>query len=168
MIQGKWFPPGNTIEDALRVREMVFVEEQGFSRALERDDKDDISWHVVLYQAGDPVATARIYYEDGAYHIGRICVLARCRGQGLGDLLMRLLLDKARRHFAPVVVLGAQLQAAPFYAKYGFRQDGEPYEEEGVPHIPMSLPGDQIDLSGTCEKQECGDCPMGEECKERQ
>lgn len=161
MIQGKWIPPGQPIDEALRLREAVFVEEQGFSAALERDDKDALSWHVVLYLEDVPAATGRIYYAEGAYWLGRLCVIKSARGQGLGDLLMRMLLDKAKRHFAPRVCLGAQVQAMPFYAKYGFAPCGRPYEEEGVPHQTMCLRGEDIDLGGTCDGdcETCGQCP---------
>lgn len=162
MIQGKWIPPGKPFEEALRLREEVFVEEQGFSRALERDALDDWSWHVILYQEDRPAATGRIYYQDGAYWLGRICVRKAARGLGLGDLLMRMLLFKAREHHAPVVRLGAQESAAGFYAKYGFAPYGEPYDEEGVPHIHMELAGSAIDLSGTCARagaEGCAGCP---------
>ena len=165
MVQGKWISPGQSFEEALRLREAVFVQEQGFSQALEQDDKDALSWHVLLYLDGDPAATGRIYYEDGAYWLGRICVKKDARGHGLGDLLMRMLLDKAKRHCAPRVCLGAQARVASFYAKYGFAPCGEPYDEEGVPHQTMCIRGEDIRLSHACGG-ECQDCEAASACQD--
>lgn len=159
MIQGKWIPPGQPFPEALALRKAVFVDEQGFSPHLERDDKDDLSWHAVLYLDGIPAATGRIYYFEDAFWVGRICVIPQARAQGLGDLLMRMLLDKAQRHFAPEVRIGAQLPVVPFYARYGFVPTGSVYEEEGVPHQLMRLPGDAIDLRGSCSR-DCADCEL--------
>lgn len=159
MVQGKWIPPGQPFEEALRLREEVFVQEQGFSAALEQDDKDAMSWHVLLFLDGVASATGRIYYAEGAYWLGRICVIKSARGQGLGDLVMRMLLDKAKRHYAPKVCLGAQVQVIPFYAKYGFTPCGEPYEEEGTPHQTMCIRGEAIDLTGSCGGN-CDDCTL--------
>jgi ElaA protein len=162
MVQGKWIAPGQPFDAALRLREAVFVQEQGFSKELERDAKDDISWHVLLYLDGVPAATGRIYYEDGAYWMGRICVQKDARGHGLGDLLMRMLLDKAKRHFAPRVCLGAQVRVAPFYARYGFAPCGKPYDEEGVPHQTMCIRGEDIRLEHACG----GDCAEASACQD--
>ena len=35
------------------------------------------------------------------------------------------------------VVLHAQLSAAPFYARAGFSERGEVFEEAGIPHVEM-------------------------------
>jgi len=125
------------MEDALRVRRAVFVEEQGFPADTEPDALDALSRHVVLYEDDVPVAAGRIYWAEGGFHLGRICVLRDRRGRGIGDLLMRMLIAKGLEHAASSLTLGAQLRAAAFYARYGFQVEGEPYDEDGVPHCRM-------------------------------
>jgi len=34
-------------------------------------------------------------------------------------------------------VLDAQVQAQSFYARFGFAPVGEPFDEDGIPHITM-------------------------------
>ncbi len=161
MIRGKLLRPGSDISQALHVRDAVFVREQGYSAALEHDEIDRISWHALVYDqadasgepVGDACGTGRIWWQDGEFHLGRIAVLREKRGQGLGDLLMRMLLFKAREHGARSVALSAQLQAVPFYARYGFVPFGEQILDEGVPHQRMRVMGDQINLEGTCCKR---------------
>lgn len=150
MVTGTWLEPTQDLAPVMAVRMAVFVKEQGFSAENERDALDEISKHVLIRVHEAPAATGRLYWQDGAFHIGRICVLGRYRGQGLGDLLMRMMLFKARAHGARRVVLGAQVSAMAFYARFGFEPFGLPYDEEGVPHQMMQVAGAKISLGGNC------------------
>ena len=152
MIAGRWFQPGQEIDDALRVRRAVFVEEQGFPADTEPDAFDPLSWQVVLYGDDVPMATGRIYWAEGDFHLGRICVLRDWRGRGTGDLLMRMLIAKGLDHAARSLVLGAQVRASAFYERYGFYVEGEPYDEDGVAHCRMRADAEALrGLFGGCE-----------------
>ena len=37
------------------------------------------------------------------------------------------------------ILLNAQVQAMPFYARHGFAGVGEPFDEAGIPHHVMRL-----------------------------
>ena len=67
-------------EDARRIREEVFVKEQGFT--IEFDDKDSISRHMVLYAHGIPAGTCRVFWDNQqkSYVIGRVAVRKIFRG----------------------------------------------------------------------------------------
>lgn len=86
---------------------------------------------------GTPVATARVYLNDGTAKIGRVCVLASHRGTGLGAELITASVDLARDLGAARAVLGAQSHAVGFYAKLGFAPFGAIYDDEGEPHQMM-------------------------------
>ena len=175
MIRGKFIAPGGDYTQALALRKAVFVDEQGDDAALEHDQYDDLSAHVLLYDhtdaqgdpVGDPVATGRLFWLNGEFVIGRVCVASDKRGQQLGDLVMRMLLYKAMEHHAPAVTLGAQKHAVPFYARYGF-EPVEEYLDEGVPHIRMRVRGDRINLEGSCHKAQDGVCDHCGGCGEEQ
>lgn len=148
MIQGKWFLQGEETAPALKIREAVF------SRG--RDRLDDLAQQVVVYQDGLPVGTARLWWAEGAFKLGDLCVLEAYRGKGFGDLLMRLCLHKALSHHARLVELTAPREAEPFFAQYGFTQVSPPME--GETHVSMALQGEKINLShcgascgGNCE-----------------
>ncbi len=166
MIMSRWISGGDDISDALAIRETVFVDEQGFSQALERDEKDDIAQHLILSEDGQPVGCARMFAErPGVIRVGRICILKPYRGQGYGDLIMRLLIDRALYLEAEEVRLGAQERVRGFYEKYGFIKIGDVYDEEGVPHIPMGAPSAILEslfasCGGGCEG--CTKCGNGE------
>ena len=121
MIYGKWFAPGAEIPEAIAVRQAVFVDELGLSPDCARDELDALSHTAVLYDAQNlPAATGRIYYFEDAFWIGSIAVLPGNRRQGLGDLMVRMLLDKALQHCARHVRLRTPKEAAGFFEPYGF------------------------------------------------
>lgn len=139
MIEAKWIPPGGGYEEAARVRTAVFVEEQGYSRALEFDELDQTAWHLVLLHGGAPVAAARLVtVSPGVLKPGRIAVLQEYRKQRLGARLMEEILIKAQALGARELHIGAQVQAQGFYEKFGFRVCGEPaYLDAHIPHVDM-------------------------------
>ncbi len=119
------------------VRERVFVEEQGVPRELEWDDWDVRSEHAVaIDEEGGAIGTARLL-PDG--HIGRMAVLARWRGRGVGSALLDALLERAKARRMPSVRLNAQTHAAGFYRRFGFAADGAEFVEAGIPHVEMTL-----------------------------
>ncbi len=122
-------------ERARAIRYSVFVEEQGVPVELEWDDLDAPSWHALAFaDDGTPVATGRLL-PDG--HIGRMAVLKAARGAGMGARVLDALMAKAAELGYAELILNAQTHAAPFYARVGFEQVGEAFEEAGIPHIEM-------------------------------
>lgn len=120
------------------VREKVFIEEQGFSKENEFDIIDGYAHHLLFLDDNQPVGTARLYEQDGEWHIGRVAALNTYRGKGVGKFLMMECIQKARE-LDPhkLISLSAQEQAAPFYEKLGFVKEGQPYFDEHCPHIRM-------------------------------
>lgn len=121
----------------MRVRDTVFVREQGVPRSIEIDGHDPESHHVVAETAsGEPVGTARLL-NDG--QIGRCAVLAEWRGRGIGSRLVAALLDTGRERGYTRFELHAQVAAIPFYEKLGFSARGPVFGEAGIPHRTMVL-----------------------------
>ena len=140
MIALSWLPGTADIGEALAIRMAVFVDEQGFSPDIERDEHDASAWHVLLRVDGVVCGTGRIFAEAfGVLRVGRICVSKEYRGRGLGDLIMRALIDRALRLNAQEVRLGSQETVRAFYEKLGFAVCGEGYLEEHCPHVPMAI-----------------------------
>jgi len=122
---------------ATAIRFEVFVDEQKVPAEIELDDMDAVCLHAVAYDdAGNAIGTGRLL-PDG--HIGRMAVRQPGRGTGVGGAILTLLLEKARERGDAAVVLNAQTVAAPFYARHGFVQQGEQFEEAGIAHVEMRL-----------------------------
>ncbi len=123
-----------------RVREQVFVREQGVPLELECDEHDPHCDHALAQAAdGSVLGTGRLL-PDG--HIGRMAVLKEWRGQGVGALLLQALVEQARRRGHARARLNAQTHAAGFYRRFGFEVSGPEFIEAGIPHVAM-----QRDLS---------------------
>ncbi|MFN3544700.1 MAG: GNAT family N-acetyltransferase [Thiobacillus sp.] len=126
------------VRDAARlaaIRRAVFIDEQGVPEALEWDEYDADSVHFLAMLAdGTPVGCARLL-PDG--HAGRMAVLPRWRGRGVGRTLLEALVGEASARGHRTVRLSAQTHAAGFYAHAGFITEGEVYEEAGIPHVAM-------------------------------
>jgi len=127
------------LSDAQEVRRQVFIEEQGIKREEEFDGLDQNSDHIIVYGNNVPVGTARIRYKnDVLAKLERIAVLKSYRGRGIGRGIVKASLKLAQTKGASEVTLHAQQSAIGFYEKLGFQQEGEPFEEAGIPHIAMS------------------------------
>ena len=120
------------------LRRAVFIDEQGVPEADELDDQDDGAIHLLAWQDGQPVGSARILVQGDTGKIGRVCVLAPMRGTGLGAALIGAALDVLRDQ--PGVArakLGSQTHAIGFYEKLGFTAHGPVYDDAGIPHRDM-------------------------------
>jgi predicted GNAT family N-acyltransferase len=122
--------------DALRaIRHDVFIVEQCVPEVLEWDDADAVSLHALAVDAEmQPIGCGRLL-PDG--HIGRMAVLALWRGRGVGGELLSLLIAAALNEGHRRAILNAQVNAVPFYARYGFIVTGDEFEEAGILHRVM-------------------------------
>lgn len=120
------------------IRQRVFIDEQNVPPELEWDDTDEIADHyLVVGQNNTPIATARLFsaLEETGY-IGRMAVLPEYRGQGIGEALIRHLLEESGDRFQELR-LSAQQHAIGFYQRCGFHICSTPYDDAGIPHLDM-------------------------------
>jgi predicted GNAT family N-acyltransferase len=122
-------------ELVMPLRSAVFVLEQGVPPELELDEYDPVSMHAVAAdEANTVVATGRLL-PDG--HIGRMAVARSERGQGTGTLVLRALMEEARRRGFVRVMLNAQVTATGFYERHGFSAFGPLFMDAGIEHRAM-------------------------------
>lgn len=137
MTEIKWTTDleSKIFEDAKAIRFKVFVEEQEVPMELEIDELEADSHHMVIYEDDKAVATARIYeIDDGFYKIQRVAVYKELRGSGYGALAIQQAEEKVRELGGKKILLGAQLQALPFYEKLGYAVTSEEYLDAGILH----------------------------------
>ncbi len=128
-------------EEARRIRQHVFVEEQGCPPEEEWDAHDPASRHLVGYAEGRAVAVARwraaAHGEEIVAKLERFAVLPDCRGRGYGRAMVARAMRDARQAGFDVLFLHAQAHLENFYASFGFERAGAPFVEAGIPHVPM-------------------------------
>jgi predicted GNAT family N-acyltransferase len=122
---------------ALALRHRVFCGEQGVSLDLESDGRDDEAIHVVAVSGGAVVGTCRLVLDGGTAKLGRMAVEPAERGRGIGAALLAGAEREARAAGSRRIALYAQARARELYARSGFAERGEPFEEAGIEHVLM-------------------------------
>ena len=126
--------------DAFLVRQEVFILEQRVPAELELDELDSSAAHVLAYQDAHCIGTGRLVNLSAKQaQIGRMAVLAKFRGKGIGKQILQKLVDLAASRGVLEIILHSQVSAIPFYGKLGFQAQGGVYEEAGIPHRNMML-----------------------------
>lgn len=135
------------VYDLLALRARVFVLEQG--PYLDPDGVDDRCHHLLGrlaapsygLPAGELVAYLRVVAPRVKYaepSIGRVVNRAELRGQGVGrELVARGVALADALYPGQGQHISAQAHLARFYGDYGFQPLGEPYLEDGIPHLAM-------------------------------
>ena len=129
-------------EIAFKIREEVFVNEQGFLLEIERDEHDPFAVHAVGYENDIPVACGRVFEINGKAKIGRLAVLKDKRNNHYGFKICEFLMNKAVEMGLKEMYLHSQVGAAGFYRKLGFREYGDIFLEEDAEHIKMVYTAD--------------------------
>jgi ElaA protein len=135
-----------SLYDILALRQAIFVVEQRCAY-LDADGKDRQAWHLQgLDASGTLVAALRLLAPGSRFlepSLGRIVVRAECRGKGFGKLLtLEGLRQSAVLYPGQAVRISAQKYLREFYESLGFatQHEGNPYDEDGIPHIEMLHP----------------------------
>ncbi|MBO0830283.1 MAG: GNAT family N-acetyltransferase, partial [Streptosporangiales bacterium] len=108
---------------------------------LDGRDLEPTTRHYWLGGLGDPepvLGCVRLLKDpDGRDRIGRMCIAREWRGKGLGRRLMAAVLAEIGDGEC---VADAQRYLVDFYAGYGFVPNGQPYDWDGIEHVPIRRP----------------------------
>ena len=125
------------IHELLALRSEVFVVEQNCVYQ-DIDGKDPKATHVLGYLKNELIAYSR-FFEPGIYFnqasFGRTMVKQTHRGKGYGHMLVEQTLQAMGEKNE--IKISAQKHLRLFYESHGFISQGEPYLEDGIPHIAM-------------------------------
>lgn len=130
----------NELYDILQLRSEVFVVEQDCVYQ-DIDGKDEKALHLFAYKNKVLVAYTRLfgpgdYFEDAS--IGRVIIKENERKYGYGHQLMEAANKAVETHFnTSKIHLSAQQYLIKFYNAHGYKEVGEGYLEDGIPHIGM-------------------------------
>lgn len=125
------------VENQLRtVRTSVFIEEQFVTPEFEWDEIDGGAVHLLATFDSKPIACLRIIHYQ---KIGRMAVIKKWRGKGLGAALLLEAIDICKKNGSKSICLSAQTHAINFYLKAGFKQSSDEYTDVDIPHVDMQL-----------------------------
>lgn len=124
----------------LQLRSEVFVVEQDCVYQ-DIDFKDQKAMHVLGFKNEKLVAYTRIfkpgdYFENAS--IGRVVVAKKERINGYGHLIFEASVNAIKEFLKEErIKISAQKYLKKFYESHNFKQIGEEYLEDNIPHIAM-------------------------------
>lgn len=127
-----------------RIRQAVFVEEQGIfteSDVDEHDARDDVV-RVLALRDDQPVGAVRLYVVDqqaGLWKGDRLAVLADCRTCGVGAPLVRFAVAYAGAHGGRRMVAHIQAPNVRFFERLGWSVYRPAEDYLGRTHQPMHI-----------------------------
>jgi len=125
--------------DVLNLRNLVFVVEQNCVY-LDTDGHDQKALYVMGRKNGKLLACCRILLPGEKYPewaVGRVVTAPEARKLGLGKELTRHAIDAVQQRGGQSIRISAQAYLKKFYQEQGFEVVGNPYDEDGIPHIEM-------------------------------
>ncbi len=150
-IEWEWWDfgamPPATLYSVLAARQNVFIIEQACIYP-DIDGYDQGARHLVGWHWHEGARTVAAYLrllapgvKYAEMSVGRVLSTASARGGGAGRQLLAEGLRQAElEHPGTAVRISAQMYLLRFYESYGFRPVGEPYDEDGIPHVEMLRP----------------------------
>jgi len=128
-------PGDDDLEHCFAVRREVFIEGQGIDEREEMDGRDGECLHLLAVGGrGEAVGTVRLRVVDGLAKLERLAVREPWRGRGVGARLVEAFEREARARGLGAVLLGSQVEAIGFYEACGYRLEGDPFLDAGIPH----------------------------------
>ncbi|MCK0108248.1 GNAT family N-acetyltransferase [Flavobacteriaceae bacterium S0825] len=126
--------------ELLQLRSEVFVVEQDCVYQ-DLDGKDEKALHVIGKKDNNIVAYTRVF-KPGDYFkeasIGRVVVSKDKRQHKYGYDIMEASMKAVKDNFNETTIkLSAQTYLKKFYNNLGFKEIGEEYLEDGIPHVAM-------------------------------
>ena len=122
-----------------RLRWEVLRRPLGMREGAELNPHEAELRHCVAVVAGEVVGTVSWHPEPGAASgkLVQMAVEPAWERRGVGARLVRALEARAASEGAALVHMHARALAVGFYAKLGYRVEGEPFEQIGISHVVM-------------------------------
>ncbi|AUF83501.1 GNAT family N-acetyltransferase [Mesoplasma syrphidae] len=129
------------IWEIFKNRSKVFVVEQEWL-ACDIDDNDLIATHMMIKtENGELAAYLRIFdLDDNSITFGRVLTPQKFRGQEIGkELLKNVIIWLNKNAPKKDIKISAQYRLLNFYKKFGFIENSEVFDDDGIAHIKMII-----------------------------
>ena len=128
--------------EILKFRQEIFIVEQK-SWNVDADNLDQFSLHLLVQNTQGLMGYLRLTPPGKKYKeasIGRVLIREDHRGKKLGDKLLSKGIEKSKQVYkSSSCRISAQEYLIAYYENHGFRVQGTPYDEDGIPHVEMLL-----------------------------
>lgn len=124
-------------QNAASLREEILRRPLGLTFLPEELEAEKDHIHIVGYRENTLCATAVLVPEGDELKIQRVAVAKAQQNRGIGSSLMFFCEDYAHQRGFKAVYCHARTTAILFYRKHKYRLEGEPFDEDGIPHYKM-------------------------------
>lgn len=99
---------------------------------------EDQQFHFGIFSEKKAIACLILAPKDGAsVKMRQVCTASKFQGKGIGKQLLNYVEKWARARQFSEINCHARVSAATFYAKHGYRIEGDIFYEIGIPHYYM-------------------------------
>jgi peroxiredoxin Q/BCP len=125
--------------EALKLREAILRRPLGLTLSNEDIADDALRRHFCALSNGAVVASVS-FKRLGPHtlQLKQMAVAEGCQREGVGSRLLDFAEAWARHGGYGMIILNARIGAEGFYARHGYRAEGEPFAENTIPHIRMT------------------------------
>jgi predicted GNAT family N-acyltransferase len=124
---------------ALALRETILRRPLGLTVSAEELADDAMRQHFCAISFGAVIGTVSLRpLDETTLQLKQMAVAEERRREGIGARLLAHAEVWGREAGFRLMVLRARLGAEGFYLRFGYLEDGEPFDENTIPHIKMT------------------------------
>jgi predicted GNAT family N-acyltransferase len=133
-------PLGSDVyRQSLILREAVLRTPLGLRLTKEELEDDLHRWHFCALSHGSVVGSVSLRpVDEETIQLRQMAVAEDRRRERIGAELLDCAQGFTRKEGFKRIVLNARLGAEGFYARFGYQVQGEPFDENTIPHVRMS------------------------------
>ena len=122
---------------AVKLREEVLRKPLGSTFSEEELQEEQNYFQIAGFLDDELVATAVLVPEGNKMKMQRVAVLEHLRNQQVGSKMLAFCEALASTMNVKVLYCHARDTAVNFYAKNHYQQEGNYFDEDGIPHLKM-------------------------------
>ena len=122
---------------AVALREEILRNPLGLIFTKEELEMEKKHIHIAGFLGQEMCATAVLVPDADEIKMQRVALKASFQGKGIGSALMRFCEEYAIKHGFKSIYCHARGTAIQFYQKNKYTLEGEPFDEDGIPHCKM-------------------------------
>lgn len=130
------------LDECLKIRRKVFIEEKNVPENIEIDEHDILGGkceHFMIGAKAGAIGTLRcMRLDESTIKLQRFCILPQWRGAGIGRKMLEFVEEYYSSKSVSRIELDAKFEVAPFYEKCGYTVISDRFLEAGIPHVKMA------------------------------
>ena len=133
-------PLGSDLYDqAVHLREAVLRQPLGLTVSPEERIDDAVRQHFCAVSYGAVVGTVSLWpFDESTLHLKQMVVSEEKRNARVGAKLLAHAEDWGSQGGFRFMIVDARVGSEGFYLKYGYAQEGEPFDKLSIPHVRVT------------------------------